>query len=117
MGHDASIESVVTTFAFRADGTVGGGWAVATERSGKAAERASCPRPTFDALRSVAATGRPRAGMTNGGLSREQIVGLHDSALQCGVWLEDGLGQLEGYRGEPETRNPKRDTGKPVPRP
>lgn len=43
--------------------------------------------------------------MTDSGLSGEQIVGLHDSALQCGAWLEDGLRHLEGYRGEHETRN------------
>ncbi len=38
-------------------------------------------------------------------LSGEQVVGLHESALQCGALLEEGLRLLEDYRGEPESRN------------
>ena len=38
-------------------------------------------------------------------MSGEQVVGIHESALQCGAWLEEGLRLLEDYRGDPETRN------------
>ena len=38
-------------------------------------------------------------------LSGDQIVGLHDSALLCGELLEEGLRQLDGYQGAPETRD------------
>ena len=46
-----------------------------------------------------------RSNQPSIGLSGGQVVGIHDSALQCGAWLEEGLRLLENYKGEPETRN------------
>ena len=46
-----------------------------------------------------------RSNQSSIALPGEQIVGLHDSALQCGTSLEEGLRLLENYTGEPETRN------------
>ncbi len=47
----------------------------------------------------------PQNPATRDSISGGQIVGLHDSALQCGELLEGGFRQLEGYKGELETRD------------
>ena len=47
----------------------------------------------------------PQDPPTSDPLSGDQLVGLHDSALQCGELLEEGFRLLEGYKGEPETRD------------
>ena len=38
-----------------------------------------------------------------GGMSGDQVIGLHSSTLQCGESLEEGFRLLEEYRGEQET--------------